>query len=358
MEAVDKDTDKHILTYSDYADWAQEVLKKNYWNEVKKSVINTYPYSQEKEKGLNYWWKAHVADAEIDGYERTKNKIYAERAESIIENVFEQNGALYNEFYDDMEWMALACLRLYDCTGSEKMKDYAVKLWEDIKTAWWYDEVGGLAWKKDEHRTSRNACCNGPGALLAARLYQRLKNESDLEWANKIFAFEKNYLVDPENGMVYDGMTVRPDGTISTNKKWLFTYNTGTYIGAAAELYRITGDVNYLKEAEKTADSSMKQLVNEHGVLKSEGTGDGGLFKGILIRYLQKLYEVNNDRKIADFILHNAKKLAQNSSSLDIGFFGPEWNKIAQVPLDVTCQTSGVFLFEAAAKISGDNKLL
>jgi predicted alpha-1,6-mannanase (GH76 family) len=353
-----KDISRDLLTYNDYADWSQEKLYEHYWSEEDKSVYNHYPLSLEKEEGLNYWWKAHAADALIDGFERTKDQRYAVRAESIIDQVFERNGSLFNEFYDDEEWMALACLRLYDLTGSDKMKDYTIRLWEDIKTAWWDDEIGGLAWKKDDGRKNRNSCCNGPGAILAARLYQRFQDESDLEWAKKIYDYEKKYLVDPDSGLVYDGMVVLEDQSLNINKAWLFTYNAGTYIGAGAELYRITGDNSYLSDAEKTAIGSMEQLINEAGVLKSEGNGDGGLFKGILLRYLEQLYQVNQDEKIADFIKHNAKKLALYGSCIKQGLFGPLWQTKPETSLDVTCQTSGVFLFEAAAKIFGEETLV
>lgn len=348
-----------LVTYNDYAQWAQNKLYENYWNEEANSIINNYPYSKEKEKGLNYWWKAHGADAMIDGLERTGEEVYAQRAESIIDQVFKRNGSLFNEFYDDEEWMALACLRLYDLTGSEKMKDYAIRLWNDIKTAWWEDEIGGLAWKKDEGRKGRNACCNGPAAILAARLYQRFQDENDLIWAKKIYAYEKKYLVDPNNGLVYDGLVVKSDNTLdlNINKNWLFTYNAGTYIGAGVELYRITKDEEYLRDGEKTADGSMKYLINEEGVLKSEGFGDGGLFKGILIRYMEQLYGVNKDSKLAEFIQYNGKTLAHCGSSANQGLFGSEWNKKPEEPLDVTCQLSGVFLFEAAAKIGKDTVL-
>lgn len=350
-EANDTETDKRPSNHTEYAQWAQEKLYENFWNEYTKSVINNYPYSEEKEQGLNYWWKAHAADAMIDGYDRTKEDVYADRAESIIKNIISRNGSLYNEFYDDMEWLALACLRLYDATGNEKMKEYSIKLWNDIKTAWWDDEIGGLAWKKDEARINRNACSNGPGAILAARLYQRFGDESDLNWAIKIFEFEKKYLVDEKTGLVYDGLVVNEDGTLSINTSWIFTYNAGTYIGMAVELYRITGDDKYLAEANKTARSSMETFTTVYGVTKSEGTGDGGMFKGILIRYLGQLYEVNKDEGISDYILANAKKLESSGVAPDKGLIGPEWNKIPQAPLDVTCQLSGMFLLEAAAKV-------
>ncbi len=347
-----------LETYCDYAEWAQEKLYENYWVEKEQCVSNYYPFQPEREEGLNYWWKAHAADAMIDGLERTGRQEYALRAEAVIDRVFARNGSLFNEFYDDEEWMALACLRLYDITGSERMKEYTLRLWEDIKTAWWEDEIGGLAWKKDEGRKGRNACCNGPAAILAARLYQRFGDESDLEWARKIYAYEKKYLVDPDNGLVYDGMVVRGDKTLDINKAWLFTYNAGTYIGAGVELCRITKERHYLEDAIKTAEGSMKGLVNEDGVLKSEGNGDGGLFKGILIRYMEQLYQISQDEWIADFIKYNTEKLILEGSTEEQGLFGQVWAKQPQLPLDVTCQLSGVFLLEAAARIAPEGSLI
>lgn len=337
--------------YAGYAQWGQEKLYENYWNGTERSVYNTWPDDPDQEAALNYWWKAHAADAMIDGYERTGEEEYADRAESIIKNTISRNGSLYNEFYDDMQWMALACLRLYDLTGNGKMKEYAGKLWDDIKTAWWEDETGGLAWKKDENRISRNACSNGPAAILAARLYARFGDEENLVWAEKIYEFETANLVDPVTGMVYDGMTAGSDGEKNVNRDWLFTYNAGTYIGACAELYRVTGKEAYLEQARRTAASSMEAFTTVYGVTKSEGQGDGGLFKGIYIRYLELLYEISEDAAIKEYILKNADTLMQKGCAPDLGIFGPEWNKIPRTPVQVTCQLSGVFLLEAAARL-------
>ncbi|NIK75293.1 putative alpha-1,6-mannanase (GH76 family) [Paenibacillus castaneae] len=343
--------------YSIHAEWAEEMFIKHYWNENGKLIHNAYPYSKEREGNLNYWWKAHAVDAMMDGYDRTGDEQYARKAEDIVKSIIKLNGSLFNEFYDDMEWLALAALRLYDATESETVKNYVIKLWGDIKTAWWEDELGGLAWKKDQ-RQSRNACSNGPAAILAARLYERFGSEEDLEWSKKIFAWQKEHLVDPETGNVYDGLELKADGTIDVNKNWIFTYNQGTYIGAAVELYKQTGDKGYLADAEKTAAAALAYHVHEGtGMMKEEGTGDGGLFKGILIRYLTQLYEVNKDSKIKEMIDHNADVLLSKGSTQEEGLFGTAWDKPHQEPLDLSVQLSGVFLLEAAAKIEkGDKK--
>ncbi|WP_036718985.1 glycoside hydrolase family 76 protein [Paenibacillus harenae] len=337
--------------YARHAEWAEEMLISHYWNEKGKFMNNAYPYAKEREGSLNYWWKAHAVDAMIDGYERTGDEAYLAKAEEIVKGIIKRNGSLFNEFYDDMEWLALAALRLYDAGGSETVKNYVIKLWGDIQTAWWEDGLGGMAWKKDQ-RQNRNACSNAPAAILAARLYERFGNEEDLAWAKKIFAWQKQHLVDPVSGNVYDGLVMADQGVIHVNKKWKFTYNQGTYLGAAVELYKLTKDKSYLEDAEKTAAAAMAYHIREEtGVLKEEGTGDGGMFKGILIRYLTNLYEVGGNESIKEMIEHNADALLAKGSTIETGLFGTEWDQPHQEPLDLTVQLSGVFLLEAAAKI-------
>ncbi|MBE7679860.1 glycoside hydrolase family 76 protein [Paenibacillus sp. P13VS] len=335
--------------YASQAQWAQEKLDEYYWNDEAQMMNNAYPSTPEGEEPLNYWWKAHAVDALVDGYERTGDKAYTERAEELVRSIIERNGSLHNEFYDDMEWLALAALRLYDATGSEEMKDYVLELWADIKTAWWEDDLGGMAWKKDQ-RYNRNACSSGPASILAARLYERFGDPQDLEWAQKIYEWEKHYLVNPQTGLVADGLVLREDGTLDVNEAWIFTYNQGTFIGAGVELYRITGDQVYLQDAEKTAAGSLKSLTNEKtGIFLEDGDGDGALFKGILIRYMVELYDAGHNKALKKAIFRNADALWKGSRNN--GLFGQAWGQPAQNPLHLTAQLSGVFLLEAAAKL-------
>jgi predicted alpha-1,6-mannanase (GH76 family) len=94
-----------------------------------------------------------------------------------------------------------------------------------------------------------------------------------LDEAIKIYNWLRDNLYDPADGKVRDNMN--SSGNIS---RAVYTYNQGTFIGAAHELYKITGDKKYLDEAVKAANYVINQMSNNNRVLSNATSGDGGLF--------------------------------------------------------------------------------
>jgi predicted alpha-1,6-mannanase (GH76 family) len=339
--------------YAEFADWATQMLINNYFNEDFDVFNNQFPLNRNNQGGNNYWWKAHVVDSMIDAYERTGEQYYMDMAMLAARRNIEINDrGLLNNFIDDMQWFALALLRIWDLTQIDQYLMYVNILWEDMQTAWWDDEIGGFGWERNQMR-SRAACSNAPGAILAARLYQRFGNPEDLEWAIKAYNFVKDNLKDPETGLIWDGLEVKEDGSLDINKNrfWMFTYNAGTYIGAAVELYQITGDEMYLKDAEFTSNGALSRfIIHPSLIFRESGSGDGGLFRGIFIRYWALLWEQNRDPRIREAINANVEAIRKNTGK--DGLFGQSWASSASQPQDLSSQLSGHFLFEAAAKIA------
>ncbi|MFC3790482.1 glycoside hydrolase family 76 protein [Paenibacillus sp. GCM10012307] len=79
----------------------------------------------------------------------------------------------------------------------------------------------------------KNTPANAPAAILAARLFRRRGDAADLEWAKRIYAWNKDNSADPESGFVWDGMNRLGNGEI--DKDWAFTYCQGVFIGAGLE---------------------------------------------------------------------------------------------------------------------------
>jgi predicted alpha-1,6-mannanase (GH76 family) len=229
-----------------------------------------------------------------------------------------------------------------------------------IKKSWTDAGGGGIFWESRKNRHSKNACSNGPAAILAAHLYQAFGDKEDLEWAKKIYAWEKQHLFNPEIGAIYDNLNTQ---TGATNTR-VYTYNQGTFIGAAVELYKITGDRTYINDAIKAADYTITTSINtDDNLLRSEGRRDGGLFKGIFIRYFAQLIlsdGINDDvrnRYIA-FLKHNGETLWREGTSRPKVLFGPYWKTAPENNnTGHTEHLSGCMLMEALALLQKQNKL-
>lgn len=306
----------------------------------------------------NYWPQAHTLDVFTDGYLRTKNEIYKQRMKSLLNGTYKTNGNKYeNEYYDDMEWLALASLRAYDATKDADYLAAAKTLWADIKTGKNSNQGGGIAWRKSQP-TYKNTPANAPAIIFAARLYQLEKNAADLDLAKELYTWLKGTLLDG-SGIIWDGINSKGDGQLDKNK---FTYNQGVFIGAGLELYNATGDANYLNDAIKTADATIKDLdIAPGGLLRNEGQGDGGLFKGILVRYLT-LLTLKNDVPQAkrdayvNFLKFNAETLFAKGISRPDFMVSPDWKSAPSGSTDLTTQISGVTTVEAAATLKAAGK--
>ncbi|HEY0827357.1 MAG TPA: glycoside hydrolase family 76 protein [Bacilli bacterium] len=343
--------------WNNRADQAQAALSELYWNQESRMFDNVTLCLDLCNEQFHYWWQAHAVDVLVDGYIRTKDESYSMRIAEMDEGLMTRNGgALPNEFYDDMEWMALAFLRAYDATDNETYKAAVFTLWEDIKTGWNEQSGGGIAWKKTQ-LDYKNTPANAPAVILAARLYRRFGNEQDLEWAKRIYSWQKNTLVDPESGFVWDGINRNSDGFI--DKTWEFTYCQGVYIGAGVELYRTTMDQAYLQDAIKTANAAKSRLTSPiTGVLPSEGKGDGGLFKGILIRYLAELIvEDPTQEDLVNMLQINANSLWNDGKAADQVLFSNSWNGKPEPAVDLSTQLSGIMLLEQLALLESKGSL-
>lgn len=327
------------------ADAALAALMELYWNPGLRMFNNAYPCNDCNGQ-FHYWWQAHAIDALLDAYERTGDAVYLERVSQMYDGLRWRNGGhLFNDFYDDEEWMGLALLRAYTLSGDERYLLAAQRLWDDIQRGWNDAYGGGISWRKSQ-RDYKNAPANGPAAILAARFYLITGDEAHLEWSRRIYAWLKEHLVDPNTGLVWDGINRTGDGAI--DKGWLFTYNQGTFVGAAVELWRATGDEAYLVDARRTAEAAITRLVDLNGILVEDGQGDGGLFKGILVRYLVELYKVERDERILASLQKNADSLWQARTPENV--FGPRWRSPRHYgTVDLSTQLSAVKLFNLVA---------
>lgn len=347
------------IKWNDVADSTTNALIEHFWHKDKHYfVYNSDAFYDRKHPG--YWPQAHAMDVVIDAYLRTHDQRYAKLFPLWFEGIKKVNdfrgpSGYENNFYDDSEWIGLTMIRLYEVTKEEKYLNAAKQLWTWIQTGWNNKAGGGIAWEYFQNLHSKNACSNGPAAIMAARLYRITKDKAYLDWATKIYLWEKATLMNASTGAIYDNVNSKTD--VIEKKTW--TYNQGTFVGAAYELYQLTADKTFLNDSRKAAyycisNASMLDIGNN--LLKDEGTGDAGLFKGIFMRYFVLLIKEPNldasyKRKFLTFFNHNAEILWIKGTNKKTFMMGPNWADVIQGTNELTTQSSACMTIEAKATL-------
>ncbi|GLU55930.1 hydrolase [Dyadobacter frigoris] len=205
-----------------------------------------------------------------------------------------------SRFYDDNQWIAIACLDAYNRTKKKSYLDIAEEIYRFQMTG--YDEKsgGGLYWKEDEKNT-KNTCSNGPGILVALQLYKITKKKEYLTAAIKLYDWTNRNLRSAD-GIFYDAIKI-PSLKIDSAK---YTYNTGTMLQSNVLLYRITKEKKYLDEAELIAGSAEKYFY------KNKKLPGNYWFNVVLLRGYEELYKVNKNKKQWQFFVDDAERIWKN----------------------------------------------
>lgn len=341
-----------VADWSTVANTTSDALIASFWNDAG----GYFNYESEgADLTFHYWPNAHAMDVLIDAYQRSGNDKYLAYFDPWYEGVYVKNGNTYlNAFYDDMQWNALTMLRMYEVTKEQKYLNTVLFLWNDIIGGWEESFAdGGISWVKNQ-RYSKNACSNGPASLLATRLYQLTEEQVYLDWAIKIYEWQKNTLYNRSSGAVYDNI----NGNTGQINTVTLTYNQGTFLGTAVNLYLITKERLYLNDAQKIANFTVSKCIDAAtNLLRNEGTGDNALFKGIFVRYFLYLLNVKEldeayRNKFENFLTHNVTELWLKGRNQQNNLFGPAWDQIVLGNTQLTAQVSACMAIEAKARYS------
>lgn len=249
----------------------------------------------------HYWWQAHYVDCLVDTGRRElggggrpgtrfdgENRPSAGRlASRLVTGIRLRNFLTFvNSYYDDMAWLALSTLRLEKlaedsrkAAGRRRNAKALQSLTLQFDSASTDDLGGGTFWSKK--RDFKNTPATAPVALYYARTGRTNTAQALLDWLG-------TRLFDADQGLYQDGLRIAPGGDVVLESA-IYTYNQGPVLGALLEL---GGDTN-LGRASALVAAVARNLTlpappegHPATVLRCEGTGDGGLFTGILARYL------------------------------------------------------------------------
>ncbi len=296
----------------------------------------------------HYWWQAHLLDCLLDAYHRAPTQWRRDAVVALVRGVRVRNlTGWVNDYYDDIAWLGLALQRSATLTGLRTPGAERAIL-RRLRSG--RGPSGGMRWRVDDDVV--NVAATGPAVILYAR-------RGNLGIAASLVDWILQHLIDPDTGLILDGARVHPDGSVRCLERAVYSYCQGVLLGACLELGRATGAPRWWRHAETTVHAVAEHLT-DGGVLRGHGGGDGGLFTGILVRYLTLAAEVLPDgRTAARLVLDSAEAAWRNRGVADGGpVFGPQWLVPAQPPApgraecDLSVQLSGWMLLEAAAVLS------
>lgn len=236
--------------------------------------------------------------------------------------------------YDDQMWLIRELLDSYKLTNNESYLEKAEYLTAYVLDGWDVtrqqdgEESGGIPWGPGY--TTKHACSNGPLISSLAWLHEiyrgkpdeieyRYIDEEDLEtrrstelekqkyyldYAQAVYAWQKNNLLNKQGvytdmmgGCVpncdvryqeIDGIRYRAHTPLTEAVGEPLTYNSGTMLSGAADLYRTTGDQQYRDDAlalSENAFNSFASLGQDLPQYYSFGVGGfKNWFNGILLR--------------------------------------------------------------------------
>lgn len=297
------------------------------------------------------WWNAaNCVEAMEDVIVSDNGRNYAD----VLGETFDLNSGsnFLNEYYDDEGWWALAWIRAFDLTGQDRFLKMARAIFADM-TGGWNDHCGGgIWWKKDTHYM--NAIANELFLAVAVRLHQRTPGDagpgSDFDWALREWAwFKQSGMINSEN-LINDGLNWHCEN----NGRTTWTYNQGVILGGLVDLFKSTGNTNYLNQAITIADAAIRALVSNDGILMEPCEtddchgGDVPQFKGVFIRNLAYLYDATHKPAYSDFLVRNAHSVWSNDRD-DANHLGLKWTGPFD-KADAARQSSAMFALSAAAE--------
>jgi len=273
----------------------------------------------------DFWWEAQLWETVMDAYERTNSPAYR----TMIDDVYSGFNAKYpdmmtNDFNDDLGWWALACLRAYELTGTAEYLNRGSFLFNQIYAEWDSSAYGGgIWWRRDAHtpgtaNAQKNMATNAPMVMTAIKLRNAYNDTAYLTKATQIYNWIKTTLVN--GSKVNDHIEGTGSGII---KDWDFTYNYGTYLGAAVSLYQATGTASYLTDANNAAQYVTGKMVSAQTVMY-EGNNDAAGFKMIFLRNLNRLRVQGGQTQYLSFLQQNATQ-AWNHRRTSDQIIGDDW---------------------------------
>jgi hypothetical protein len=204
-----------------------------------------------------------------DAYQHSHNQSDLNLIIALLNRYLVTNGTdwSYDGWNDDIGWMVNIFVRGYQLTGQANFLTEAENEWNMGYNRGWDSSLGGGIWENTSD-PGKEALSNNNFIFEAVQLYQLSGDATYLTKAEAIYNWVRSNLVNTTNsnnskgvpGQVNQG--INANGSLSTGDN---LYNSGTWVKAANDLYRVTGTQQYHDDALLT----ITHVINAEPTLKS-----------------------------------------------------------------------------------------
>ncbi len=267
------------------------------------------------------WRLAFAIMTVEDTYLHTRNPEQLALIDKLLSDYMQFYGTdfSWNQWNDDLAWISIAFLRGYQIVGKQEFLDMSTNLWNLAYDRGWDDELGGGIWENPDERPGKEALSNNPFVFSGVHLYEITGDQEYLRKATEIYAWVREHLFDAETGQVHQGYD--PPGMLNPGDN---VYNSGTFIIAANNLYRIYGDTSYYDDALKAIDF----VLAKGPILRSSDNTQNGSWA---YWFVKGLAEFCNDNDVwdqyQDYLDNNAQSSWANRDP-QTQLTGNDWAEI------------------------------
>lgn len=230
-----------------------------------------------------------------------------------------------DRFYDDNIWIGIDFAEAYFLTKDIKYLNRAKDVWAFLLSGK-DDKLGGGIYWVEQRQTSKHTCSNAPAAVFVCKMFEATKDSSYLKQAEELYKWTKKNLQDTQDYLYYDNINL--EGDIDKAK---YSYNSGQMLQAAALLYKLTGNNNYLIDAQNLATACYDYFFTKFTTPEGEEFKifkKGNLwFNAIMTRGYIELYSIDGNKTYLQSIQKNldyAWMLSRDEKGLFVADFSGE----------------------------------
>ena len=223
-------------------------------------------------------------------------------------------GSCNDRYYDDNAWIAIVYMELYELTGSP---DYLERAREILifcmsgENGPGDNYAGGIRWH-ESNTGGVSICSTAPTILANLMVYQATGLEQYLTDGTRLYNWLTAASFLRTSSGIYHEINQGPLG-----------YLTGVMIQSAVRLYHITGNTDYLTEAQRLAVAVGNQFIHSNTLALDQAGKWGG--HDMTNAYVE-LYEVDHNRHWLNLATGYLDFLYQNCKSPTSGRYPERWN--------------------------------